>query len=63
MIIESKNAVPLRSEERVAPLITRQIFRFEMLTAVNLDDKPRRMTHEISDVGTYWYLPAERGAM
>jgi hypothetical protein len=58
-IAESKNPESRCAQKRISTLIAHKPCRLVVLTAVDFDDEPCRVTDEIGDVGTDRHLPAE----
>jgi hypothetical protein len=59
VIVEAKDTKALAPKKSISACITPHILGFEMLAAIQLDDKLSFVTHEVDDVRSDWGLTSE----
>jgi hypothetical protein len=59
VIVETQNAIPLGRQKGVSPRIALDVFRLEVLPAVDLDNDVGGVTNKVDDEGTDWRLTSK----
>src|SRR5215510_6324051 len=63
MIVEPQHPIAFRSKKRIALRVTLHVLGFVVLSAINLNDEPRRVTHRVDNEGADRSLAPETHAM